>query len=135
MFFEGALSPTQLRIYLEEAVITPESIEKDRYESEEKYEIAPKHLVMLCNAVLKGEIDSNILIYVGSSLLSSDYFSFDPKTEEGRRISDIIIEWANLKEYERINSEAVVKYRNRLLTGNAEFSDPDWEKLAKKNKN
>jgi hypothetical protein len=92
---------------------------------QEDFEVEPGHLVLLCDAVLSGELPDIALADIGCALVASDHFQWDTDTPAGSRVADTLFEWSTPEINYALTPQAVAKFRHRLLTGEDQFTSQD----------
>ena len=90
--------------------------------SEEEFEIQPQHLVLICDAVLNGDIEAKYLRIIGFCIVGSDSFLYDTDTREGCLMGETVLDWSAPEANYPLTIENVSKFRERLLTGRNPFA-------------
>jgi len=90
--------------------------------SEEEFEIQPKHLVSICDAVLNGEIEAMYLRIIGFGIVGSDSFRYDTDTPGGGLVGETVLDWSAPEVNYPLTLENVRKFRERLITGRNPFA-------------
>jgi len=76
-------------------------------------EITKDHLIRLCQAFLKGDLDSDELEAVAFFLQGSDHFAWNTDSKEGELIAEVLFDWSAPKINQPLTRENV----NRFLAG------------------
>lgn len=84
--------------------------------------VKSSHLIRLCDAVLDGDLDSQVLEAVGFCLIASDYFQWDGDDADGSRVAEVVGDWSSPEINCPLNWENVEKWRSFLRTGASPFS-------------
>ncbi|BCR04528.1 hypothetical protein DESUT3_15970 [Desulfuromonas versatilis] len=125
-FFLGRVSPEALKKDLIGAVESEGKISRQYIEDmDSEFEVKSAHLVRVCDAVLDGILDPMDLSTIGFCLMASDYFEFDTDTEDGARVADAAIDWADYLINYDLNKETTKKSKERLITGKNLFTEND----------
>ena len=122
-FFAGEVSVTILAQDLVGSMVTKGDMTKQPIEDMEQYfQIGPEHLIRLCDAVLRGEIEAKYLQAVGFCLVASDRFEFDTDSSEGNLVGESAYDWSCPEINYPLTLANVEKFRHRLLTGEDLFT-------------
>ena len=89
----------------------------------EDFSVTPRHLIALCDAVLKNDLDPSLLEVVGSCMLTSDYFKWCSGTPLGNLVAVTLYNWSSPEVNYALNHDTVAKFRHRLLTGEETFTN------------
>jgi rhodanese-related sulfurtransferase len=79
------------------------------------FEIQAKHLVLVCDAVLRGSLEAKTLQAIGLFLVASDHFYWD-RQSDGAILAGTIHEWAAPEINEPLTPVYVAQCRARLLS-------------------
>jgi hypothetical protein len=122
-FFEGDLDAALLAEDLVDSMVTSGNITKHPIEPMSKsFQVWPKHLTLICDAVLSGEIDPKHLQSIGFCIIASDNFEYDPDTSEGDLVDDIVSAWSVPEINYPLTAENVKKFREWLVSGSDPFA-------------
>lgn len=125
-FFLGRISPEELKKDLNGAIESSRDITRHHIEDmKESFQVNPAHLIRVCDAVLNGFLQPIDLNAIGFCIMASDHFEFDTSTDEGARVADAGIDWADYKINFSLNIETTKKFKERLLTGKNTFTKDD----------
>ncbi len=83
-----------------------------------EFEISTDHLIRLCDAAINGKLTMIDLNTIAYSLITSDYFTWDSETENGKRIATVIYDWDNPEIGFNLTVDNVKLWKDYLLTGN-----------------
>ena len=92
------------------------------------YDLKPEHLVMLCDAVLSGDLEPDDLETIGFCLVASDHFGWNDDTPPGDVIGQTVHDWSAPEVNYRMTRDTVRKFRERLVTGSDLFIRDDVSK-------
>lgn len=87
--------------------------------------ITPAHLVLLCDAVLAGELPLSLLEPIAFGMIASDHFIWDSDETEGGCVAETLNDWACPEINFALTHDTVRKFRHRLLTGEDQFTRED----------
>ena len=90
------------------------------------FAVRSEHLVKLCDAVLRGELDPEALRAVGFGMIASEHFDWDADTPDGKIVGKTLYDWASPEVNYRLSLATVKKFRHRLLTGEEIFTRADY---------
>jgi hypothetical protein len=122
-FFQGELDAPALAEDLIGSMVTSASITKHPIEEMSKsFQVRPEHLTLLCDAVLRGEIDPKRLQAIGFCIIASDNFEYDPDTSEVDLVDDIVSAWSVPEINYPLTKENVKKFRGWLTSGSDPFT-------------
>jgi len=127
LFFEGKLNAKCLFEDFENTITqtSAQCFEHSMIDLSEDYQVSIDNLILICDAVLSGDLKPEHLVVIGFGMLSSDHFIWDTSTPEGERIANTIYDWSCPQVNYDLNLETVRKFRHRLLTGESLFSKAD----------
>ena len=89
------------------------------------FPVRPEHLTLLCDAVLRGEIDPKHLQAIGFCVIASVNFEYYPDTSEGDLVEDIVSAWSVPEINYPLTKENVKKFREWLISGSDPFARSD----------
>jgi hypothetical protein len=125
-FFAGNLSAKELAVDLEGSMVTSGTMTRHPIENmSEGFQIWPEHLTLVCDAILRGDIDPKYLHAIGFCIVASDNFEYDTDTTEGDLVADTVIDWSSPEANYPLTLDNVRKFRERLVTGNDPFTLAD----------
>jgi hypothetical protein len=125
-FFTGDLSAKILAEDLMGSMITKGDMTKHPIEDmDEGFQVWPEHLIRLCDAVLRREIEPKYLQSVGFCLVASDHFEFDTDTPEGDLVGETAYDWSAPEINYPLTVANVEKFRQRLVSGEDPFTLSD----------
>jgi hypothetical protein len=87
----------------------------------EAFEVRPRHLIRVCDAVLDGEVEAKYLAAIGFCIVASDYFRYDTDAPEGELVGETVRDWSEPRVSYPLTIENVRKFRERLVTGRIPF--------------
>ncbi len=122
-FFEGAAETTDLTRDLHGALV-PDGSGVTRHpivDMAEQFEVRPTHLVKVCDAVLGGSVQIELLEAIGFCLVASDAFHWDTDSPEGERVAEVAYDWSAPEINYPLTLPNVVAWRRRLLGEGARF--------------
>jgi hypothetical protein len=85
------------------------------------FEVLPSHLVRACDAVIRGELQAHTLEAFGFFLIASEHFAWNGDTQPGNLVAETVHDWAAPEVNHPLTLENVVRFRERLLTGQDAF--------------
>jgi hypothetical protein len=134
-FFEGAVRGSVLA---EEAERTEHDVldaENDVLTEDlsENFVITAEHLLALCDAVSRNELEPCHLEVIASVLVRSERFTWDPRSPEGALVSKVIYAWEAPEINYVLSRETVKKFARLLMTGEDTFCASDWSAIPGKN--
>jgi hypothetical protein len=122
-FFDGELVAAALAEDLVDSMVMSGNITNHPTEDMSKsFRVCPEHLTLLCDAVLRGEIEPKHLQAIGFCIIASDNFEYDPDTSEGDLVDDIVSAWSVPEINYPLNRENVKKFREWLVSGSDPFA-------------
>jgi len=83
-------------------------------------EIGRDHLIRLCEAFLKGDLDSDQLEAIAFFLIGSDHFMWNSDFKEGELVAEILFDWSAPE----INYELTKENVSQYLAGLQEWRYP-----------
>jgi hypothetical protein len=122
-FFEGAAEATDLARDLQGA-LAPDGPGMTRHpivDMAEEFEVRPIHLVKVCDAVLDGSVQAELLEAIGFCLVASDTFHWDTDSPAGERVADVACDWSAPEINYPLTLPNVAAWRRRLLGEEARF--------------
>lgn len=120
-YFESELTVEQLNLDL---INSQENIGSDFTTvqiddlTDDEFNVKIEHLIMLLNEAISKKLHPSDLNTIAFALMSSGYFYWDNKTEEGKRIGNVIFELDNPEICFDLTIENFKKWKEYLLTGN-----------------
>ncbi len=87
------------------------------------FEVSRNHLVGLCDAAVRGELDGLTLHAVGLFLLASDHFGWQSDTPDGGLVAQTVHEWAAPEINLELTLDNIDRFRERLVTGRDTFPE------------
>jgi len=122
-FFEGELGGAELAEDLVESAVTSGGMTRHPIEDMSKrFQVRPEHLTLLCDAVLRGEIDSKNLQPIAFCIIASDNFEYGPDTSEGDLVDDVVSAWSVPEINYPLTGQNVKKFREWLVSGRDPFA-------------
>ncbi len=122
-FFEGELGGAELAEDLGDSAVTSGSMTRHPIEDMSKrFQVRPEHLTLLCDAVLRGEIDPKNLQPIAFCIIASDNFEYDPDTSEGDLVDDVVSAWSVPEINYPLTGQNVKKFREWLVSGRDPFA-------------
>jgi hypothetical protein len=125
-FFVGEVGTDVLAADLDGSMVegrdTTRHYIEDFEASEEDFEVQPKHLVSICDAVLNGGIEAQHLRIIGFCIVGSDTFKYDTDVPEGDLVGETVLDWSAPEANYPLTIENVRKFRERLITGRNPFA-------------
>ena len=92
-FFLGETSASELADDLAESLVERRDVTHHPIKDmRDGFEVQPKHLVRVCEAVLGGEIEAKYLEAIGFCILASDHFEYDTDTPEGELVGETVFD-------------------------------------------
>ena len=85
------------------------------------FKISPQHLILICDAVLKGALPPALLEAVGFCLVASDHFYWDGDTSDGELVANTAYDWSAPEINHPLTLENVGKFKERLVKGSDTF--------------
>ena len=127
-FIEGRVSSSDLRADLVGAIVQTGAIAFTHkiVDMDVDFEVAPSHLVRVCDSVLSGELEPSNLEAIGYCLAASDHFYWDGDTQSGSRVAETAYDWASPVNNYRLTLDTVRKFRERLVSGQNLFTPDDF---------
>jgi hypothetical protein len=117
-FFQGSASSAELRADLAATVnVYGEIGEYNIADMDTDVDVDPSHLVLVCEAVLRGELQPAALQAIGFCLLASDHFHWDGDTVDGARVYETTSDWSCPKINYPLTLDNIRKFRDRLVSG------------------
>lgn len=95
-----------------------------------EFEITTKHLIKICNDLLKGKfrpIDINTIAF---AFMFSDYFTWNSESDDGKIVSEVLFDWDNPEISFDLTIENFEHWKEYLETGKTSFFTK--EELKKK---
>ena len=92
---------------------------------QEEFAVSTQHLVLLCDAVIEGELPGDCLEAIAFGLIADDNFLWDTDTPEGDRIGETLYDWSAPEINYALTPGTLAKFRHRLLTGEDTFTRAD----------
>jgi hypothetical protein len=125
-FFEGRVDAMTLSEDIAGTVEPEGKTSHYRIEDlDEEFEVRAEHLVRLCDSVLDGDLDPKHLETIGFCLVASDAFQWDTEVVDGEVIAETLSDWSEPRINYPLTQENVTKFRERLLTGENLFKEPN----------
>ncbi len=125
-YFEGLLPAERLRDDIDGSLQTETEISGIRiHDMDTSFPISTEHLIRLCDAVIGEALRPEHLAIVGFCVVASDLFEYDTDSEDGARVAEAVIDWADYRTNYRLTVDTTRKFRNRLLTGEDTFAEDD----------
>jgi hypothetical protein len=125
-FFTGEVGTEALAEDLVGSMITKGDVSKHPIEDmRESFQLGPKHLIRLCDAVLRDEIKPQYLQSIGFCIVASDNFEYDTDTAEGNLVGETLLDWSAPIINYPLTKTNVEKFRQRLVTGEDPFTFSD----------
>lgn len=97
-----------------------------------EFEISIDFLLRLCDAAINGKLTMTDLNTIAFALITSEYFTWDSDSSDGKRIETVIFDWDNPEIGFDLTIDNLRLWKEYLLTGTYKF---DIESLKRKNKN
>jgi|SRR5262250_2149487 len=116
-FFEGVVEEPLLARDLDGALVRDGSrvTRHPIVDMAEAFEVLAAHLVRVCNAVLRGSLQVELLEAIGFCLAASDAFHWDSSSPEGERVAAVVYEWSAPEINNPLTLTNVAAWRRRLL--------------------
>lgn len=73
--------------------------------------VKPRHLVKVCDAYLKGELNERDVKSIGFTLLASDAFEIRGNTDEGAKVAEVANNWAVPEINLPVTRETILRWR------------------------
>ncbi len=108
-FLAGRVGSRALRRALEADAASPAAARDAG--AELAFEIFPRHLVQLCDAVLAGELDPTHLEPIGLCLHESGRFAWEFPHPDGRVVEEVLTRWARRDPGRPLTRETVLEFR------------------------
>ncbi|WP_413998205.1 hypothetical protein ACMDB5_10480 [Flavobacterium sp. W1B] len=119
-YFEDKLTAEELSIDLynsqKQTSYDVTSVYIDSIEDGE-FEIKKEHLIKLCNDAILGKLSLIDLNTIGFALSGSDFFNWNGSTEDGKLISDVILEWDSPEIGYDITIKNILLWKEYLISG------------------
>ena len=93
--------------------------------------VTANHLVALCDAVVRKELNPSHLEVIASVLVRSERFTWDPTTAPGSLLSKVIYAWEAPEINYVLSAETVKKFARLLRTGEDTFGASDWSEVPR----
>ena len=123
-YFVGNGTADDLKAEFEGSMISRGDITEHRIEDMNvEFEVTTEHLIRLCDDILRGHVDPEILKHIGFCLIASDHFSWDIDTVSGERVDETVHNWSAPEINYPLNKENVHLFRTRLESGGNPFDD------------
>jgi hypothetical protein len=117
-FFEGHATASELAWDLVGTVERGEGITSYRMERmAEQYDVSPRDLLRVLDAVKGGELHPQALELVGDCLDSSQGFLWDEHSAEGEIVAEVVFWWGTPEANYPLVPEILTKIRHYLVTG------------------
>jgi len=81
------------------------------------YTVTRTDLIKLCDLVLEGKLDFNLLGSIAFQLIGSDYFDWDSNDQDGEIVSNTIFDWDNPEINYPLTKENIQLWKQYLMTG------------------
>ena len=122
-FFLGEASAKELANDLAESLVERRGVTYHPIKDmSDDFEVRPKHLIRVCDAILNGEIEARYLEAIGFCIVASDHFEYDTDTPEGDLVGETVFDWSEPRVNYPLTIENVRKFRERLVTGGNPFA-------------
>jgi hypothetical protein len=127
-FFLSSTTAAELSADLEGSLVqsSRDVIRHPIVDMDEEFEVRPEHLLLLCDAVLAGQIEPWKLQAVGFCLVASDQFYWDGDSPEGDRVGEVAFDWSVPEINYSLTHDTVAKFRHLLATGEKTFTPDDF---------
>jgi hypothetical protein len=125
-FFLGTIDAKVLASDLQGSMVTTGTMTKHPIENmSESFHVWPEHLTLVCDAVLRGDIDPKYLQSLGFCIVASNNFENDTDTAGGDLVGETLMDWSASEINYPLTMDNVRKFRERLDTGNDPFTLAD----------
>ncbi|MBN1639361.1 MAG: hypothetical protein JW866_10355 [Ignavibacteriales bacterium] len=88
-----------------------------------EFEITIDYLIRLCDAVINGKLTMTDLNTIAFALITSEYFTWDSDSTDGKRIETVICDWDNPEIGFDLTVNNVKLWKDYLLTGVYKFDN------------
>jgi hypothetical protein len=125
-FFAGNVDAKILASDLQDSMLTTGTMTRHPIENmSDSFHVWPEHLTLVCDAVLRGEIDPKDLQAIGFCIVASENFVYDVDDSDGDLVDDVATAWSSCEINYPLTPDNVRKFREWLVTGNDPFTISD----------
>jgi hypothetical protein len=125
-FFSGNVDAKTLASDLKGSMVTTGTMTRHPIETMmETFHVWPEHLTLVCDAVLRGDIDPKDLQAIAFCIIASENFVYDLDDSEGDMVDDVATAWSACEINYPLTADNVRKFREWLVTGNDPFTTSD----------
>lgn len=127
-FWQGALPVEELATKLancvvDEGLAEPQIRVQMANEAVSKFEVTPKLLLQLVDAVLKRSLTESDLSTIAYILILSEHYTWNGETPEGEIVSTTVFDWDSFDSNFPLSRANVKRWKTYLITGEYVFND------------
>jgi len=132
-FFEGCVRASVLAKEADRAIrdVRDEASDVLTDDLSMDFVVTAKHLLALCDAVIRNDLKPCDLEVIASALVRSERFLWDPSTAEGALVSKVIYAWEAPEINYVLSPGTVRKFRRLLESGEDTFDASDWSEIPR----
>ena len=130
-YFENSLTAEQLSVDLQDSQrktghdVTTVYIDKI---PNDEFEVKIEHLLKLCSDTINGHLSTTDINTIAFSLICSDFFHWDNKTTDGKKIENTIFDWDNPDIGFDLTIKNFELWKEYLLTGNYKLDNDELKR-------
>jgi hypothetical protein len=88
-----------------------------------EFEILIDYLIRLCDAAINGNLTMTDLNTIAFALITSEHFTWDADSRDGKRVETVIYDWDNPEIGFDLTADNVMLWKDYLLTGVYKFNN------------